>query len=200
MALDCDIILSDNTRIELDDESIIANSVSITMSTCDRKKFDIGTFNAAVLEIGIVDDAAANHNFAGAKIQLAETYTDEDGDEVRADLGEYWVDTKSIERNMTNVRMKARDATVAFDEVLPENCRDTEYTALTALQAACTACDINLQNEDLDGYPNTSVTFKLSSAAVQSWRDVVMWAAQLVAANAIVNRNHFSAHILLSSA
>lgn len=185
------ILLTDNTEIEITDSIVVANSVSIQMSTCREKSFDFGTFNAAVLSMGVVDENALGHDFGNAVVQLEVTELDGEGDEVTTLLGQYYVDPKSIERKRNTVKFKAYDAAMKFDVEIPSNVRNTSYTALTLIQAACTACGVNFESTIgiPTGSPNTAVTFNLSSAAVQTWRDAVMWACQLICANAIINRN-----------
>lgn len=189
MKISCDAVLSGGTRLSFDDETIAANSVSIKMSTCRENKFDFGTFNAAELKIGLIDDDALDHDFSGAKLQLAVSEIDKDGDEVQYDMGEYFVDPTQTKREKNTVYLVAYDAALKFDREIPDNVRDTGYTALSVIQTACGQCGVNLSGGIPTGSPNSEVTFKLSSAAVQTWRDAVMWACQLICANAIINRD-----------
>lgn len=189
MALTGTVTFVDNTTFEFTDDNILANSVSITMSTCGKSKFTFGTFNAAMLKIGFIDNDALMHEFAGASITLSTTYVDEQEQVQTYDLGTYWVDGTTIKRNRNTVTMTAEDATGQFNLELPDNVRQTQYTPATLYAAACTACGIAFDSSiDVTTYPNPNVTFTLSSAAIQTWRDAVMWTVQLQACNALINR------------
>lgn len=188
MAITGRIILTGGTVINISDDIVVANSVSITMSTCRESRFDFGTFNAAVLKMGIVDDDVLQHDFTDAVVQISETYTDEEGDEIQIDLGDYTVDGTTVKRERNAVMFSAYDASLAFDKDITDNDRETTYTASTAIQAACTACGVSLEGSIPSGSPNTAVSFKLSSLSIQTWRDVVMWSCQLICANAVINR------------
>lgn len=172
------------TRIDFDEEDIVSNSVSVSMSTCRTSQFDFGTFNAAVLKIGIIDDEALDHDFAGARIVLrivegnTTTY-----------LGRYYVIGEKTKRKNKQVMLTAQDGTAAFDTEISAQHKATQFTPQTALTTACTTCGVSLMTSDLSGFPNNAITFTPSSKAIQTYRDLVMWTAQLLAANAVLNSN-----------
>ena len=172
------------TRIDFTDANIVNGSVSITMSTCRNTKFDFGTFNAAILKIGIFDDEALNHDFSGARIALQEY----DGENARS-LGRYYVDGTKTKRRKNQISLTAQDGTAAFDTAISDSDKQNTYTPMQALTAACTACGVALYTVDLSAFPNNAVEFTPSSKAIQTYRDLVMWTAQLLAANAVINRN-----------
>lgn len=175
--------------LELTDDNVAANSLSVTMSTCRTNKFNFGTFNAAMLKIGIIDEAALAHDFAGARIEITAAYTDEQGQESDALTGIYWVDGTTIKRNKNVVTMTAQDASGAFNRAIPDNVRSTSYIPADLYEAACTACGVTEGTFDPTDFPNSSVTFTLANAAIQTWRDAVMWACQLQCCNAIIDRD-----------
>ncbi len=178
------ITLADSTEIEISDSLLVNNALSISMSTCSESMFDIGTFNAAVLKMSIIDDDVLLHKFDNARIDLSEI-----SGETETALGTYWVDSTKTKRKKNNVMLTATDAAAKFDSNIDDTIRSAEYTALTALTAACTAAGVALYNNDLSDFPNYNVTFSVSSSSVQTYRDLVMWTAQLLCANAIINRS-----------
>ena len=185
MGLNGYIKLADGTtRIDFDEDDIVNGSASISMSTCGNNSFMFGTFNAAVLKIGIMDDEALNHDFAGGRIVLQLT----DGN-TTSFLGRYYIDGEKTKRRNTQVSLTAQDGTAAFDTAISDAHKTTSFTPMTALQAACTACGVALAVNDLSGFPNYQITFTPSSKAIQTYRDLVMWIAQMLAANAVCNRN-----------
>lgn len=181
------IILKSGGTLELFDDNIVANSVIVTMSVCGKNKYDIGTFNAASLKMSIIDDDALQHEFSGAAVGLTET-TDEGQQTETTYLGTYFIDGTTVKRNRNTVSFTAYDRSLKFDVELPDSARETSYTALTAIQAACTATGTTLFTTALTDFANTSVSFTLENAALQTWRDVVMWVCQLIAGYAIIDR------------
>ena len=171
------------TTINFDEDDIISNSVSVSMSTCRSSDFMFGTFNAAILKIGIIDDEALDLDFSGARIalEIVENNT-------TTYLGRYYVDGEKTKRKNKQVMLTAQDGSAAFDTEISSTVQSTQYTPLTALQAACTACGISLYNQSLSEFPNYQVTFTPSSKAIQTYRDLVIWVCQLLAANAVINR------------
>lgn len=178
------ITLADSTVIPVTDAILVNNDLSLTMSTCSEASFDVGTFNASVLKISILDDDALDHRFDNAEISLS--YVDDEENET--ELGIYWVDTTKTKRVRKKVTLTALDGATKFDIELSSSDRETQYTPLTALTAACTAAGVALYNNSLSGFPNYEVTFTPTSASIQTYRDLVMWVAQLLGANALINR------------
>lgn len=182
------ITLVSEDVITITDAIVVSKSVMISMSTCGKKTFTFGTFNAAMLKMAIVDDDALDHEFAGAKVELAETVTVE-GQPVTTDLGTYWIDGASIKRQKNMVSFRAQDATAQFNVDIDDSDRETEFTPATLYAAACTAAGVSLDSDvDPSDFPNDDITFTLKSIAIQTWRDAVMWCAQLQACNAIIDR------------
>ena len=182
------ITLTDGTKIEITDKLIVANSLSIRMSTTSSE-FDVGSFNAAVMEIKIIDDEALNHDFDGAEIALNETTGKTEEDKTETSLGLYYVSGEKTVRNRRIVKLTAQDKSVFFDGEINEADRNTEeYTPLEVLNAACTAAGVTLATTDLSALPNNDVKINLKSVSIQTYRDAVMWVAQLLCSNAVINR------------
>lgn len=183
MALSGTITLADSTVLNITDENLVANSLSIQMSVC-QSTYAFGTFNAATMTIGVIDDDSTDHNFAGAEIELNLA---EDGNTLY--LGKYYVDGEKTKRRAKQVTLQAMDATGKFDVEIASSFRTTSYTAETALAAICTAVGVTLATSSLSGFCNTSITFKADNIAIQTYRDYIMWICQLLAAHAVLNRD-----------
>lgn len=194
------ITLKDGTEIEINDGTLVQNGLSFSMSTSSGGRFDVGTFNAAEIRIAIYDEEAAGHEFDAAVIELSEAAEGEaegdEGDEEKTPvpLGTYYVDGTKTDRRNKMVKLTAYDAATLFDIAIEDGYRvlDT-YSAEGIVTAACVAVmgtpppytvaiDPDLPNASVSG-------LSLKSEAVQTWRDAVMWAAQLVCANAVINRD-----------
>ena len=164
---------------------ILANSLSVTMSTCDKGNFTFGTFRAAVLKVTfILTGELSEVDFSGAMITLEKNGTGINN------LGTYWVDDSKTKRRGKLLTIEALDAASLFDVELPDSVRAQTYTAATAIAAAC--AEVNCSMRQLQsGLPNSEVTFTPSSASIQTWRDLVMWVAQLLGCNAVIDREGY---------
>ena len=191
MALASTIFLKTGDEIAVSDSSIVNNGVSVSMSVCSFSSFDIGSFNAATLDIQLFDDEALEHEFDGAKIVLAlSEESDIEGEEAAiTQLGTYYVDGTKTQRRKNIVKLTAQDASARFDIALSDEIRGGSYTPYSALAAICGVVGVNLANIDLSEFPNNGVTVSFASASVQTYRDAVMWVAQLVCGNALINRD-----------
>ena len=181
------VTLAAGTVIEVTDASIVRGSVSISMSTCRDSSFTFGTFNYAVLKIGIIDDEALLHDFAGAEITLQKV-DGEGASAVTTGLGTYYVDGTKTKRRKTAVMLTAYDKTSAFDTEISDTVKGSTHTPYTAISAACNAIGVTLVPVNPQDFPNSSASFKPSSRSIQTYRDLVMWAVQLMCANAVINR------------
>lgn len=188
MALVGVIKLKDDTRIELT-EDMLASAPSISMSTCSPTAFDVGSFNAAVLKMALFDAEALEHEFDGAKISLTLTGGTED-EPTELSLGVYHVDGNKISRKRNKVSLTAQDSSLLFDVAVPQALKEGTYTAYNALTIACSYVGIALYNADLSEFPNSEVLVSFASPSIQTVRDAVMWVAQLLCANAVINRDN----------
>lgn len=184
------ITLSSGTEIEVANENIARNSLSINSDVIDGGGFDIGTFNTAEMRISIFDADSLQREFSNAVIELsygllvgADTWED-------VPLGIYNVDGTACSRVRDRVNLIAHDNSVAFDVEIPSNMRTPTYTAYSALVACCAAAGITLASDSaaIGALPNSSVTFTFANKQLQTLRDCVMWTAQLLCSHAIINR------------
>lgn len=183
------ITLKDGTGIELNDGKLVRDGLEISMSTSSGGRFDIGTFNAAELHISIYDEEAAGHEFDGAKIALSEKTETEDG-ETRIDpLGTYYADGTKTDRRSKIVKLTAYDGATLFDTAIGEADKIPGYTVRNVITRACEAVGVLFDSASFGGdFPNASAAgLTLTPDEVQTWRDAVMWCAQLLCANALVS-------------
>lgn len=188
MALVGLIRLKNDERIEVT-EDMLAAAPSISASICSANAFDVGTFNAAMLGLSLYDDEALEHEFDGAKIALTLTGgTEEEPTELA--LGTFHVDGNKTKRHRNKVSLTAQDSTLMFDIELPEPLKAGTYTPLSALTVLCSFAGVGLYNADLTEFPNNETSLSFTSASIQTARDAVMWIAQLLCANAVINRDN----------
>lgn len=187
------ITLKNGTEIEINDGIIIRDGLSFSMSTSSGGQFDIGTFNASELKISIYDEEAAGHEFDAAVISLSETEENENG-EGSFSLGTYYVDGTKTDRRNKFVKLVAYDAATLFDVEIDQEFIVSEnalvfYTPAQLVSAASAATGVLAESLPSD-LPNLAVSsLSLLQKTTQTWRDAIMWTAQLVCANAVINRD-----------
>lgn len=188
------IALKTGETLAITDESLVANGLLVKYSTCGAD-FCIGTFNAAEMQIKIYDDNSVGREFDGASISLTYTQDIEQGEgeepvqPIVAPLGVFIVDGEKTERTKNIVKLTAYDRALLFDEDLPESVRTGNYTALEAFTLCCEAVGVGIGIDSTEGLPNSEVSFGVTSKSIQTYRDLVMWAAQLLCCNAMMSRD-----------
>lgn len=186
MAITGTITLLDGTQLEIDDTVIVEKSLSITASSTPFSDFKLGTFTSARMKIKIFDESALMHDFAGAVIRLSEI----EGENVTP-LGVYNADGKSSQRQGDIVSLTAYDAALKFDKEIDRSFAETNYVnAFYAAKAACGKVGIVLSNADFSEFPNNNIMLSGASAQIQTYRDYVMWVAQMVCANVVINTDN----------
>lgn len=185
------ITLKSGTEIEINDDALVRDGLSFSMSTSSGGRFDIGTFNAAELKISIYDDEAKDHEFDAAVISLYET--DEDGENPYK-LGTYYVDGTKTDRRNKLVKLVAYDAATLFDieideEFIMSDNAPVFYTPAQLVSVASAATGVPSETLPTDLPYIYAFNLSLLQKNVQTWRDAIMWSAQLVCANAVINRD-----------
>lgn len=196
VAIQCIVTLKNGEELTLSDGDFVNNSLSVKMSTCQGQTFDVGSFNTGVLQVKIYDDDALLHNFDGAKIELSLVETAEENKTETTALGAYYVDGTKTKRQKNIVSLTAQDSSVLFDVELESSFKgDLVWNPYAVLNEACIGCGVSFAHLDdlgyfADNFPNGNVGFSLNSESIQTWRDAIMWVAQLCCANAVINRNN----------
>ena len=185
------ITLKNGAEIEITEDILVRDGLSFSMSTSSSGRFDIGTFNAAELKISIYDEEAAGHEFDAAIISLSEV--DESGENSEP-LGTYYVDGTKTDRRNKLVKLVAYDAATLFDIEIDEEFKVSDnalqfYTPDQLISAASAAAGVPAEMLPAN-FPNVSVGgLTLLSKSIQTWRAAIMWVAQLLCANAVINRD-----------
>lgn len=187
MAITGTITLKTGDTIEITDSNILASSLKLTMSTCQGLVYDFGSFNAGIMNIGIFDDEALDHEFDGAKIELS-TVEEKEEETVTTSLGIYLVDGSKTQRKQNIVKLTAQDNSSLFDIALSDEIKGSSYTPYALAARLCSDVGVVLANEDFSAFPNNAISFTPSSASIQTARDAIMWIAQLLCCNAIIDR------------
>lgn len=182
------IKLKDGTTINITDETVVSGSVKYSMSTSTGGQFDVGTFNAAKLNISIYDEQSAGREFDTAEITLSEG----DTEEALIKTGTYYVDGTQTDRRGRVVKLVAYDAATKFDVDIPEEWNGNSYTPEALVEKLCGYIGIELVADiDFSQFPNYNVNSAAigTSKAVQTCRDVVMWICRQICCNAVITRD-----------
>lgn len=186
------ITLKDGSTIEVNDDNIVSGSVKYSMSTSTGGQFDIGTFNASRLKIGIFDEQSAGREFDAAEIKLFEG----EGENQVA-TGIYYVDGTQTDRRGKVVKLVAYDAAVKFDvEKVVEADGGTSYysTAKHLIAQICEKVGVDYVDYNNDDFVNVTYSINLAGnsaindRAITTCRDMVMWICKMICANAVINR------------
>ncbi len=177
------VTLKDGTKIELNDNNIVSGSVKYSMNTSSGGKFDIGTFNAARLRIGIFDEQSAGREFDTAEIKLFEGENEE---KLKA-TGVYYVDGTQTDRRGKIIKLTAYDGAVKFDV---EKLKGVSGDAATVIGRICEHIGIELVPFENDDFVNTEISTDDSDEYpdITTCRDQIMWICKWICANAVMNR------------
>lgn len=179
------ITLKDGSIIDINDDTIVSGSVKYSMSTSTGGQFDIGTFNAARLKIGIYDEQSAGREFDAAEIKLFE------GDDTVGfkATGVYYVDGTQTDRRGKVVKLVAYDSAVKYDVAIPEELMGYSYEPKTIFQKLSEHVGVIFADFDEKQYPNYNASCEIgTSKAVQSCRDLIMWIAKFMCCNIVIDR------------
>lgn len=182
------IKLKDGTSINIADETVVSNSVRYSMSTSTGGEFDVGTFNAAKLNISIYDEQSAGREFDTAEITLSEGKSEE----TLIKTGTYYVDGTQTDRRGRVVKLTAYDAATKFDVDIPKEWNGNSYAPETLIEKICNYIGIELVADiDFSQFPNYNVDTAAigTSKAVQTCRDAVMWLCKMLCCNAVIARD-----------
>ncbi len=181
------IKLKDGTTINITDETVVSGSVKYSMSTSTGGQFDVGTFNAAKLNISIYDEQSAGREFDTAEITLSEG----DSEEALIKTGTYYVDGTQTDRRGRVVKLAAYDAATKFDVDIPEEWFGSYYGVKGTIEKICEYVGVILADGiTWSQFPNYNLSARLGiNPAVQTCRDLVMWICKQICCNAVITRD-----------
>lgn len=185
------ITLADNTVLNLDNEDIWDDGVSIEDAVSRDNVFDVGAaiINQAKLVINNIYDTYSTYDFTGAKVVLYTGLSDlDDGSTEEIKLGTYTVD--EAQYNGSIITLTCLDNMYKFDEAY-----DTSliYPATLGeiVRDCCTNCGVTMDNASLQFPHYDYVVDAKPSGESTTYRQVISWAAQIAGCFARCNANGY---------
>jgi hypothetical protein len=180
-----EIVLLDDTVIEITDDDIVSGSLYISEQSVSGEDLDVGSVYAAEMGIALIVPIENPYALEGARISLnygLEVAVDEETSYEYVPLGTYYV--TDINREPTAVRLTALDGMIRLDVGLADI---VQGTAQALLASVATKCNMTLKMPDT--YPNDSVTLNIPTGdTIKTCRDLVMWVCQAIGCFARIGR------------
>ena len=188
------VTLDDGNVIEITDENIVNNSVTLKEQLVSGNTLEIGTFYTNELDITLYDTEPKNHDYTNAVIELqyglltAGDPQQEDAQWEDIPLGVFKVDNNFTKRKGNTFNLVAFDLSTKFDRDL-DGYTNAAATAAQHITAACEAVGVTISPScDLDFYDH-GIEAAVNSRSIQSYRDLVEWCAALMGVCARINRH-----------
>lgn len=183
------ITLVDNSTITITEADIAGNTLRITEMCSAGENIEVGNVMAADLAVGLMIPIVNPYSLQGARVALNfEIVTGQIGgvDTWEAvPLGYFYVD--SIAREATSVNITAVDGMILLD--VPLGSTATAGTPPQLIAAACNTAGLVLATQDFTGYANAALPISVpADSEIVTCRDLIMWALQLMAASARMDR------------
>lgn len=182
------IKLCDGETINITDDIIVNNSVTLKEQLVSGDTFEIGTFYTNQLDITVYDNNFLSRTYANARItpkyeiQLAnETWES-------VPLGIFTVDNSLTKRKGGIHKLTAFDDSTKFDVDISVY-SGGKKTVQQHIKDLAADVGITLVTTDFSSYPNYDLTVDSTvSSSVQTYRDLIEWCCALMASSARINR------------
>lgn len=186
-AISGQITLNNGTQISVSNQNIVSGSLIYTAQIGDG--FGVGGATAAQLEMGLITDIENPYSLEGARVTV--TYGIATGAASTEDewewvpLGIFYV--KDIERCSGYVRLTALDSFVQMDVDIGDAI--TSGTLDMIIRSLCSKAGISSNLGNYYEFPNCETEFSLpADSEVETLRDCLMWACQLLGCFGRINR------------
>ena len=181
------ITLSGGTVIEITDENIIANSVTLKEQLVSGDTMEIGTFYTNELNLTVYDEDFLTHSYANARIVIYYGLKLPDNTWEDIPLGIFKVDNSFTRRRGARHMLTAFDCSVEFDRDISGHI--TTLTVQEHIVSACVEVGVIIsENLDWSSFPNVNEVVSIESRSIQSYRDMIEWCSALLGASAKIDR------------
>jgi hypothetical protein len=183
------LTLAGGSTVNLTNADIVQGTLTMSEQCVSGDALEIGNVYASELNVGLVTPASSPWSLSGAKLALS-FGIDVSGVPTWEDspLGVFWV--TEIERKANYSAVKALDSMILLDVPLGT----TNVTAKTPEQLIVNACatagvTLATTHTAFETYPNKAMVLTLpANSSVVTCRDLIMWACQVNATFARMNR------------
>ena len=182
------IKLCDGETINITDDIIVNNSVTLKEQLVSGDTFEIGTFYTNQLDITVYDNNFLSRTYANARITPKYEIQLADGTWESVPLGVFTVDNSLTKRKGSIHKLTAFDDSTKFDVDISVY-SGGKKTVQQHIKDLAADVGITLVTTDFSLYPNYDLTVDSTvSSSVQTYRDLIEWCCALMASSARINR------------
>ena len=182
------IKLCDGETINITDDIIVNNSVTLKEQLVSGDTFEIGTFYTNQLDITVYDENFLTRTYANARITPKYEIQLADGTWGSVPLGKFTVDNSLTKRKGGIHKLTAFDDSTKFDVDISAY-SGGKKTVQQHIKELAADVGITLVTTDFSSYPNYNLIVDSTvSTSVQTYRDLIEWCCALMAASARINR------------
>ena len=182
------IKLCDGETINITDDIIVNNSVTLKEQLVSGDTFEIGTFYTNQLDITVYDDNFLSRSYANARITPKYEIQLADGTWESVPLGVFTVDNSLTKRKGSIHKLTAFDDSTKFDVDISAY-SGGKKTVQQHIKELAADVGITLATTDFSSYPNYNLIVDSTvSSSVQTYRDLIEWCCALMASSARINR------------
>ena len=182
------IKLCDGETINITDDVIVNNSVTLKEQLVSGDTFEIGTFYTNQLDITVYDDNFLSRSYANARITPKYEIQLAGGTWESVPLGVFTVDNSLTKRKGSIHKLTAFDDSTRFDVNISAYAGGRK-TVQQHIKDAAADVGIELATTDFGAYPNDNLTVDSTiSTEIQTYRDLIEWCCAIMAASARINR------------
>ena len=182
------IKLCDGETINITDDIIVNNSVTLKEQLVSGDTFEIGTFYTNQLDITVYDNNFLSRTYANARITPKYEIQLADGTWESVPLGIFTVDNSLTKRKGSIHKLTAFDDSTKFDVDISAY-SGGKKTVQQHIKDLAADVGITLVTTDFSSYPNYNLIVDSTvSSSVQTYRDLIEWCCALMASSARINR------------
>lgn len=182
------IKLCDGETINITDDIIVNNSVTLKEQLVSGDTFEIGTFYTNQLDITVYDENSLTRSYANARITPKYEIQLADGTWESVPLGRFTVDNSLTKRKGSIHKLTAFDDSTKFDVDISAY-SGGKKTVQQHIKDLAADVGITLTTTDFSSYPNyNQIVDSTISSSVQTYRDLIEWCCALMAASARIDR------------
>ena len=182
------IKLCDGETINITDDIIVNNSVTLKEQLVSGDTFEIGTFYTNQLDITVYDNNFLSRSYANARITPKYEIQLADGTWESVPLGVFTVDNSLTKRKGSIHKLTAFDDSTKFDVDISAY-SGGKKTVQQHIKELAADVGITLATTDFSSYPNYNLIVDSTvSSSVQTYRDLIEWCCALMASSARINR------------
>ena len=173
------------------EDNILKGSLSILKQCSEGSEVKIGSVYISQLKATLLNVNVLRNSWDGVEIYLEEgleEIVDEESEIEYVPLGKFYVGDAVY--TSKGIQVTAYDNMAKFDKTFPAN--SMQGTAWGILSILCTDCGVQcgMTQADIEAMPNGSLNLSMyGENDVQTYRDVLSWLAQTLAAFAYIDRS-----------